>query len=274
MGGGGYAAGNEAALPPAIARGYAVANTDAGHTIYLSMPDVAVDSSWWSLASPGNTDWIQLQNFGARALGDLPRIAKQVIAAYYGRAPEYSYWSGCSTGGRQGLMSAQRYPGDYDGIMAAAPAINFESFVVASMWPQVAMRIQGYAPPRCEMDAIRAAAIRACDGLDGVEDGVVSAPGRCKFDAREVVGMEFECEGVGRKVSAAAAEVVNLMWAGPKRAGREGWFGNTHETAASIAAFGAFGGLGGTKCDSKNEKCNGVPFPLCAVCADPMLFVV
>lgn len=264
MGGGGYAAGTEAALPPALSRGYAVANTDAGHSIYLSMPGVAVDSSWWSLASPGNTDWIRLQNFGARALGDLPRIAKQIITAYYGRAPKYSYWTGCSTGGRQGLMSAQRYPGDYDGILAAAPAINFETFVAASMWPQVAMRTQGYAPPRCEMDAIRAAAILACDGLDGVEDGVVSAPGLCTFDARKVVGMDFECEGAKRKISAAAAEVVNQMWAGPKREGREGWFGITHETAASIAELGAFGGLGNTECDSKNERCKGVPFPLCA----------
>ena len=82
----------------------------------------ALSAENWALTSPGNVNWVLLQDFASIALDDMTNLAKAVVEEFYGTAPKYSYWNGCSTGGRQGLMHAQRYPKSYDGILAVAPA--------------------------------------------------------------------------------------------------------------------------------------------------------
>jgi Tannase and feruloyl esterase len=127
--GGGYA--TELAfltLPYQASLGYSAVATDGGH---LSDP---FDPSSWALSNPGNVNWVLLQDFAAVALDDAATVGKAVTTAFYGSPPEYSYWSRCSTGGRQGLVMAQRYPSQYDGIMAIAPAINLDKFVVGCYW--------------------------------------------------------------------------------------------------------------------------------------------
>ncbi len=124
-------------LPYAVSLGYSAVATDGGH------PSVYFDPSSWALSSPGNVNWFLLQDFAAVALDDAATIGKAVTRAYYGSPPRYSYWNGCSTGGRQGLMMAQRYPTQYDGIIAAAPAINWEKVLVAGYWPQLVMNQLG-----------------------------------------------------------------------------------------------------------------------------------
>ncbi|KAJ2982192.1 hypothetical protein NUW58_g6495 [Xylaria curta] len=120
IGGGGWVAGRfiltYAGMAGAIIDGYATASTDAG---------LGSDSSPanWGLTSPGNLNLVHLDNFGQRSLGDLAVIAKKVIQSYYGRSADYSYWNGCSNGGRQASILAQQYPDAYDGIIAAAPAL-------------------------------------------------------------------------------------------------------------------------------------------------------
>ena len=114
--------GNVGALSPALALGYAGANTDAGHTFFGDPMTAALSAENWALTSPGNVNWVLLQDFASIALDDMTNLAKAVVEKFYGKAPKYSYWNGCSTGGRQGLMQAQRYPKNYDGILAAAPA--------------------------------------------------------------------------------------------------------------------------------------------------------
>jgi pimeloyl-ACP methyl ester carboxylesterase len=99
-------------------------------------------------------------------------IAEELIKSFYGRPVEHSYWSGYSQGGRQGLMLAQRYPDAYNGIAAAAPAIDWAHFIPATSWAQVIMPITGQYPTKCEIDALTDAAIAACDPLDGVTDGL------------------------------------------------------------------------------------------------------
>ena len=140
-----------------------------GHTFFPDPLQAAVNASGWALTSPGNVNWALLQDFAARGLDDMAHIGKAVTQSFYGKAPKYSYWNGCSTGGRQGLIQAQRYPKNYDGILAAAPAINWASFLVAEQWGQVLMRKENYFPPKCESDAITRLAIESCDELDGVK---------------------------------------------------------------------------------------------------------
>lgn len=227
QGGGGWAARAPDQLWGAVALGYAAADTDAGHASYGSHFDTVATSRRWSLRSPGNVDLPLLDTFGVRAYEELARIGKAVVVAFYGRAPEFSYWNGCSTGGRQGMLLAQRFPGQFDGILAVAPAINWVTFVVTSLWPLVVMNKAGYYPPACEVQAIEAAAVEACDELDGLKDGVVADDGGCRFDAREAVARTFDCEGDTRKISAQAAEVVNAAWDGPARDGERVWFGES-----------------------------------------------
>lgn len=109
-------------------------------------------------------------------------VAKEVVAAHYDRAASYSYFNGCSTGGRQGYAEAQKYPADYDGILANAPAVNWDEFEVATLWPQVVMNEAGTFPTACEFKAFTDAAVQACDRLDGAADGLLTDPDACGFD--------------------------------------------------------------------------------------------
>jgi hypothetical protein len=121
-------------------------------------------------------------DFASRSLHEMTEKAKALIRAYYGEPQKFAYWSGCSTGGRQGLLEAQQFPDDYDGILAGTPAINWDRMVPAELWPEVVMNHDVGQPIATDKLAmVRAAAIKACDALDGVVDGVISSPGRCRF---------------------------------------------------------------------------------------------
>ena len=140
VGGGGWGTGQGSiTLARPAAEGYAAILTDGGH----SMEEPASSPRVWGLTSPGNVNWALLQDFASIALDDAATIGKGLVRAYYGRAQDYSYWSGCSTGGRQGYMMAQRYPEQYDGILASAPAINWNEFLVSEYWPQLVMNELG-----------------------------------------------------------------------------------------------------------------------------------
>lgn len=120
VGGGGWVTGFPSEMVPAISQGYAAVSTDGGHD------GLGQATEAWALNSPGNVNLYALQNFASVALNDMTGLGKQLTEAYYGKPIVKSYWSGCSTGGRQGLMLAQRYPEAYDGILAQAPAINWD----------------------------------------------------------------------------------------------------------------------------------------------------
>ncbi len=126
-------------------------------------------------------------DFASRSLHEMTEKAKALIRAYYGQPQKFAYWTGCSTGGRQGLMEAQRFPDDYDGILAGSPANNWDRFVPAELWPELAMNLDvGQPIATSKLAVVRAATITACDALDGIVDGVISSPGRCRFDAHEL----------------------------------------------------------------------------------------
>ncbi|KAL0932166.1 glycoside hydrolase [Colletotrichum truncatum] len=217
VGGGGWTPGrfilSYSAMINAVAGGYATVTTDAGIPTTQSPID-------WLLTSPGNLDTTSLQNFGQVALKDEAIIAKQLIAAFYGKEPEYSYWNGCSQGGRQGLKVAQQYEDIYDGIMSAAPAINWAEFYINSIWPSFYMEKTQQFPRDCELNEITSLAIHACDELDGVKDGLISDPEACreKFNVFEHVGESFRCSSSNSTltISQAAASVANASWTGPR----------------------------------------------------------
>ncbi|KAJ8107722.1 hypothetical protein ONZ43_g6643 [Nemania bipapillata] len=182
-GGGGFAAGGfDFELVPAATNGYSAGATDAG-------VNLAGDTDVWYNSTQ------LVENFVHLSFHEMTLIGKDLSEKFYGRKPEYSYWFGCSTGGRQGMSEAQRYPEDYDGIFAGSPAINWDKITVAGYWPLTAQRQGGEPVPLCKLGAMGNASISACDLLDGAADGLISNPLKCGFDAKSVVGMEVQCDG-------------------------------------------------------------------------------
>jgi feruloyl esterase len=158
------------ALSTVLARGYATASTDAGHAtsggaFVLGHPEKYVDNAY-------------------RAVHETAAAAKSVVAAYYRRSPTRSYWNGCSTGGRQGLFEAQRFPEDFDGIVAGDPA-NPRTRLIAWQLTRVQATLANPATiiPPAAFPVIHEAVLKQCDGLDGLKDGLLSDPTRCHFDA-------------------------------------------------------------------------------------------
>jgi len=158
-------------LAEPLSRGYAVATTDTGHTGNGLTAE-------WAVGHPE-----KLVDFGHRAVHEMVVAAKRSIEAFYGSGPTQSYWNSCSTGGRQGLMAAYRYPEDFDAISAMAPANPMTDLMTQSMWagwqPQ---RAPGAALSMAKLAAVHRAAVAQCDKLDGLEDGLIGRPDACSFD--------------------------------------------------------------------------------------------
>ncbi|UPK92504.1 hypothetical protein LCI18_003439 [Fusarium solani-melongenae] len=264
VGGGGWIAGryppSYTAMSGAIGEGYATSTMDAG----LKMqPDMQPDS--WALTSEGNPNLYALNNLGSVSLNDQAIISKQLIKSFYGGDPEYSYWNGCSQGGRQGMMLAQRFPNAYDGIHASAPAIYWNRLVGSTFWAQFLMNYMQYYPPPCELKAITDAAVKACDGLDGVIDGIISDEEACEFDPLSIAGTSFNCSDTGDKmeISKEAAILAKAAWAGPRtKDGKFLWYGPNigSQLAGSTTALTNDIGLAMTECS--NSTCTGVPVGL------------
>ncbi|MFI0901159.1 DUF6351 family protein [Streptomyces sp. NPDC020983] len=246
LGGSAFLAGdNGPGLATAVKNGYAATTTDAG------VKD-ALDTSW-ALTSDGRVDTALLANFASRSQHEAAVVGKEVVGAVYGRSASYSYFTGCSTGGRQGYMEAQQHPGDYDGILADAPAVNWDEFEVATLWPQVVMNNEKTYPTDCEFKAFTDAAVAACDALDGVRDGLLNDPQQCDFDPRRLIGTTVECRGRQLTVTAADAAVVRKIWDGPRTAsGRKLW--------AGVPVGADLTGLAGTTTDDNGDVTGGRPF--------------
>ena len=151
--------------------GYATAATDDGHQGSL------LDASF----AAGHPE--KLTDFGHRAPHEMTVAAKATIAAFYGRRAERSLFVSCSTGGRQGLMEAHRYPEDYDGISSMAPATSMAAVMVNSLWTgHVALKDCDSHLTPAKLALVHQAALEACDAADGVKDGVISSPRACRFD--------------------------------------------------------------------------------------------
>ncbi|HTR35894.1 MAG TPA: tannase/feruloyl esterase family alpha/beta hydrolase [Bryobacteraceae bacterium] len=222
-----------AALAEGVKSGYATAATDTGHE---------GGSASFAMGHPE-----KLTDFAYRAVHDMTITAKAIVKDYYGAAPRYSYWNGCSTGGRQGLKEAQKFPADFDGIIAGAPA-NYQTHLhVWSVWlaQQMNKTPESYVPP-AKLAVLHKAVLAACDAADGVQDGLINDPTRCHFDPKTI-----ECKGADEPtcLSSAQVEAVTAIYAGPKdpNTGKEifptfepgselGWNLLAGKEAASVAA--------------------------------------
>ena len=162
---------SNAAMADAVRRGYATASTDTGHE---------GGSASFALGHPE-----KLIDYAYRSEHEMTVKAKSIIAAFYGNAPKLSYWNGCSAGGKQALKEAQRFPADFDGIIAGAPGNNWTGRAIESMWIAQAVHRDeaGYIPPE-KYPLIHNVVLEACDSLDGVKDGLIEDPTRCHFDPK------------------------------------------------------------------------------------------
>ena len=159
----------------AMKKGYAATATDAGHS------GSPIDASW-ALGHPE-----KVVDFGHRGIHEMTRVAKAVIQSYYGSNPKHSYFAGCSDGGREALMEAQRYPTDYDGILAGAPANYWSALLSTAVIDTQALTVDPASfIPQSKLPTISAAVLAACDELDGVRDGILNDPRQCHFDPASI----------------------------------------------------------------------------------------
>src|SRR3954452_23451250 len=193
VGNGGWAGSiSFSAMVSALQEGYATASTDTGHK---------------SSETPGGSFALghpeKLADYGYRAVHEMTVNAKAIVAAFYGRPARLSYWNSCSNGGREALMEAQRFPEDYDGIVAGAPAANWSGRALQSLWVAQAMHRgdASFIPP-AKYPAIHHAVLAACDALDGVEDGILEDPTRCHFDPAVL-----RCQGADSPTCLTTAQV-------------------------------------------------------------------
>jgi feruloyl esterase len=188
-------------LAEALRRGYAAGSTDTGHV---------GNSASFAVGHPE-----KLIDFGYRAVHEMTLHAKGIVSAFYGRAPALAYWVGCSSGGKQGLKEAQRFPADYDGIIVGAPANAWTHLAASSVWiAQATLGSPASYVPATKFELLHKAVVDACDALDGLKDGVIADPTRCHFDPQLLQCREGE-DGPGC-LTAAQVDAVRKIYSGPR----------------------------------------------------------
>ncbi len=187
------------AMAAALREGYATASNDTGHR--------ANDVGGGGMFALGHPE--KITDFAYRAMHETVVKAKQITATFYGSGPKYSYYNGCSTGGRQGLIEAIRFPNDFDAISAGAPA-NPHVHLHASGVERSMQLMANNAPlSQAKVDALHKAVMAQCDGLDGVKDGIISHMDKCHFDFATLL-----CKAADNPTCLTQAELktVNIVY--------------------------------------------------------------
>jgi feruloyl esterase len=187
-----------------LAKDFAVSANNMGH-----VGNFLKDPLWGESADAR-------RDYGRRSTHVSALASKAIVARFYGASAAYSYFRGCSTGGREGLMEAQHYPGDFDGIIAGDPAFAGRLGAIANTWDAQYLLKPDNTPVMSDatLDVLHKAVITACDGLDGVKDGIIMDPRVCKFDVASV-----RCKGGGEGpdcLSAAQVEAARKVYDGPR----------------------------------------------------------
>jgi len=201
LGNGGFAGSIDfGGLANAVAKGYVASATDTGHK-------GSVIDARWALGHPE-----KVTDFGYRAIHETAAQAKALSRAFYGKQPSHSYFSSCSNGGREALMEAQRFPDDYDGILAGAPANYWTHLLATAGAEDVFLNDPTSRIPPVKIPAIASATLAACDAQDGVKDGLINDPSRCHFDPATLL-----CQGSESNSCLTAPQVASLrkLYEGP-----------------------------------------------------------
>lgn len=203
-GNGGFAGSiNYMGLATAVQRGYAGASTDTGHT-------GKDEETAWAKGHPE-----KIVDFGHRAIHLMTVNAKAITKSYYGEAPRRAYFASCSNGGRQALMTAQRYPEDYDGIIAGAPANDWTGLIFSFIWNAQAQLKPDAFIPAAHATTIQSAVNQQCDALDAVSDGIVSAPQACSFRPEKLLCAEGQAKDC---LSTPQVAALQAIYQGPQTA--------------------------------------------------------
>jgi feruloyl esterase len=237
IGNGGHAgealddAGRVAQRNGALRLGFAFAQTNTGHdarkepggTFVLSNPQKATDYAY-------------------RAVHLTATTAKDITRDYYGKSVSYAYWNSCSNGGRQGLIEAQRFAEDFDGIVANAPWLDQTGFTIGAMWNQRALSEAPVTPAKLTLLADRV--MSKCDAIDGLKDGLIDDPRKCDFDpARDVPACSAGTDGPDCLTTAQAAAIAKV-YSGPRSNGKPFFPGFMPGSEAVMT--GLFGGGAGS----------------------------
>ena len=214
---------NNGSKPAALMRGYATAVTDTGHVIPKDIPGAS-----WAYQNPE-----RIVNFGHRGTHVAQATAKQIIHAFYKRPIQLSYFYGTSGSGRQAMMEAQRYPNDFDGIVAACPAYNFITGVaVGWAWTQQLMfpapeDSVKYNPvmPAEKVKLLDDTVHKKCDGADGLVDGVLTNPLACKFDPQKDLPKCAAGKDGPECFTTRQIDVIDKIHKGPSNANGKIWAG-------------------------------------------------
>ena len=187
QGGGGLDGSVGAATPAQLSEGYAVVSEDGGHDGSANVSALAGNAEF-------GFDPQARSDYGYNAHGRVAVAAKAILQAYYQKSPRYSYFEGCSEGGREGLMFSQRYPDLFDGVIAGNPGMDLPKAAVAEAWDTQAFAgaARGLTPfgnpdlassfTPAELTTVSQAILPACDAQDGLVDGMVLNPQACRFD--------------------------------------------------------------------------------------------
>ncbi|UQC89827.1 tannase [Colletotrichum lupini] len=189
-GGGGFSLSSDST--GGISYGAAGGATDAGYDAFNNSYDEVV------LYGNGSINWDATHMFGYQALGEMTQVGKAITKGFYSMGADdkvYTYYEGCSDGGREGMSQVQRWGEEYDGVIAGAPAFRFAQQQVLHVYSSAVEHTQDYYPPPCELAKIVNSTIAACDGLDGRVDGVISRTDLCKlqFDLKSTIGESYYC---------------------------------------------------------------------------------
>jgi hypothetical protein len=252
VGGGGFA--GQLSLGPmntGLQKGFATASTDTGHDAAKEPLGTFAEHR----ADNPNADRKKL-DYAYLAVHNTAILAKQIINAYYGSTPKYSYWVGCSTGGRQGLMEAQRYPEDFDGYVIGAPVLKISHETMRGIWNAQAVSTGAGAVAYDKLPVLAAAVYKKCDDTDGLQDGLITNPRQCNFDplqdlpkcAGEVEGKDCfttaQRQGLQKVYSGVRNAKGKLLYPGQPlgaeiaSGGRSGWMGSIGGDGGMGLGFG------------------------------------
>lgn len=257
VGGGGYAGViGHGPMNAGLQKGFATASTDTGH-------DAAKEPlATFARRTPDNPHAERkILDYAYLAVHNTAVVARQIIKTYYGNGPRYSYWVGCSTGGRQGLMEAQRYPEDFDGYVIGAPVLKISHEQLRGIWNAQAVSSGPGMIAVAKLPMLAEAVYRKCDGVDGLPDGVIDDPRRCPFDpARDLPKCPVDADGADCFTSAQIAGLKKvyggvrtstgkLLYPGqpigaeiavplPNGQTRSGWIGSIGAEPGAGLAFG------------------------------------